>query len=65
MNKKRAGLVIAGILLIVAGVIIFVIGMNSADITIKIGGGSIAVAGLAFFAESLKKKKDNNQEDGK
>ena len=52
---KRIGLVFTGILLIAAGLIIFA--MESSDITMKIAGGSIAVAGVAFIMESFKKKK--------
>lgn len=60
MNKKRVGLVIGGILFIVIGVIVFVWAMKNADITMKIGGCCIAVGGLAFLMESVKKNKDNN-----
>ena len=52
---KRIGLIIAGILLIVAGLIVFT--LESSDITMKIAGGSIVVGGLAFLVESAKKNK--------
>lgn len=47
-------LIIAGILLVVGGIVVMMLEMS--DITMKIAGGSIAVAGLAFIAESFKKK---------
>ncbi len=52
---KKIGLVFTGILLIAAGLIIFA--MESSDITMKIAGGSIVAAGLAFLVESAKKNK--------
>lgn len=48
-------MVIAGILLIVGGIIVLKLEMS--DTTLKIAGGSIAVVGLAFIAESFKKMK--------
>ena len=56
MDKKRIFCVIAGIFLIVAGVIIFFTEMAGEEMIMKIAGGCIAVAGLAFLAESFKKK---------
>ena len=47
-------LIIAGILLVVGGIVVMMLEMS--DITMKIAGGSISVAGLAFIAESFKKK---------
>ncbi len=52
---SRVGLIITGIILIVIGAIIFV--LESSDITMKIASGSIAVGGLAFLVESMKKNK--------
>ena len=56
MDKKRIFCVIAGILLIVAGVIIFFMEMAGEEMIMKIAGGCIVVAGLAFLAESFKKE---------
>ena len=56
MDKKRISCVIAGLLFIVMGVIIFSIKIYGDEIVLKISGGSIVVAGVAFLVESTKKK---------
>jgi hypothetical protein len=48
-------LIIAGIFFVVVGIIVMTLEMS--DITMKIAGGCIAVAGVAFIMESFKKKK--------
>ena len=48
-------LIIAGIFFVVVGIIVMTLEMS--DITMKIAGGSIVAAGLAFLVESAKKNK--------